>query len=78
MNNHSALQKWVREMGAYVKSIDQNHMLQAGMEGFYGASTPERRWANPNEMEGLGTDFIRINQVTYIDYATVHSYPDLW
>ncbi|KAG6550289.1 hypothetical protein Mapa_008250 [Marchantia paleacea] len=72
------LVKWVREMGAYVKSIDKNHMLQAGMEGFYGASTPDRRWANPNQMEGLGTDFIRINQVTYIDYATVHSYPDLW
>ncbi|KAL2609708.1 hypothetical protein R1flu_028281 [Riccia fluitans] len=68
---------WVEEMAAYVKSIDKKHLLEIGLEGFYGASTPHKRWANPDN-EGMGTDFIRQNQIVNIDYATVHSYPDLW
>ncbi|KAL2609707.1 hypothetical protein R1flu_028280 [Riccia fluitans] len=72
------LMEWVKEMGAWVKSIDNKHLLQVGMEGFYGSSTPGRRWANPNDIDGLGTDFIRMNQITHIDFATVHCYPDLW
>ncbi|KAG6550288.1 hypothetical protein Mapa_008249 [Marchantia paleacea] len=70
---------WVKEMAAYVKSIDSKHLLEIGLEGFYGASTgSSRRWANPFNSDGAGTDFIRLNKIPNIDYATVHSYPDLW
>uniref|UniRef100_J3L2L8 mannan endo-1,4-beta-mannosidase n=1 Tax=Oryza brachyantha TaxID=4533 RepID=J3L2L8_ORYBR len=72
------IQSWITEMAAHVKSIDGNHMLEVGLEGFYGASTPSRVAAvNPSGYQ-LGTDFIANNQVPGVDFATVHSYPDQW
>lgn len=62
-------------MAAYVKSIDSNHLLEAGLEGFYGSSSPHKRF-NPG-LE-IGTDFIANNEIPNIDFATIHSYPDQW
>ncbi|KAL8038301.1 hypothetical protein ABFX02_11G097800 [Erythranthe guttata] len=31
-----SIQDWVTEMSAYVKSIDMKHLVEVGMEGFYG------------------------------------------
>ncbi|XP_057975740.1 mannan endo-1,4-beta-mannosidase 7-like [Malania oleifera] len=70
------IQDWITEMGSYVKSIDGNHLLEVGLEGFYGASLPQRQQYNPNVQ--AGTDFIANNQIPGIDFATVHSYPDQW
>ena len=67
------VQAWITEMASYLKSIDGNHLLEAGLEGFYGQSKPE---SNPNF--NVGTDFIANNQIPGIDFATVHSYPDQW
>ncbi|KAF7824945.1 mannan endo-1,4-beta-mannosidase 5-like [Senna tora] len=39
--------EWVEEMAPYVKSIDNNHLLEVGMEGFYGDSIPDRNQYNP-------------------------------
>lgn len=64
---------WITEMASYVKSIDSNHLLEAGLEGFYGSS---KQQINPNFQ--VGTDFIANNQINGIDFATVHSYPDQW
>lgn len=60
-------------MAAYVKSIDSNHLLEVGIEGFYGESSPQK---NPGFL--VGTDFISNNQIQGIDFATVHAYPDQW
>jgi mannan endo-1,4-beta-mannosidase len=60
-------------MASHVKSIDENHLLEAGLEGFYGESKKE---INPGF--SVGTDFITNNQITELDFATVHSYPDIW
>lgn len=67
------VQAWISEMASYLKSIDGNHLLEAGLEGFYGQSKPD---SNPNF--NVGTDFIANNQIPGIDFATVHSYPDQW
>ncbi|XP_057722719.1 mannan endo-1,4-beta-mannosidase 7-like [Arachis stenosperma] len=67
------VQGWIEEMASYVKSIDGNHLLEAGLEGFYGQSKQE---TNPSFQ--AGTDFIANNQIPEIDFATVHSYPDQW
>jgi len=63
-------------MAAHVKSIDGNHLLEAGLEGFYGSSHPEKMSINPGF--NVGTDFIANNQIPGIDFATVHAYPDQW
>lgn len=70
------IQAWITEMAAHVKSIDRNHMLEAGLEGFYGSSHPEKLSINPSL--SVGTDFIANNQIPGIDFATVHTYPDQW
>ncbi|GMN35571.1 hypothetical protein TIFTF001_005379 [Ficus carica] len=69
----NTIQAWITEMASYVKSIDGNHLLEAGLEGFYGPSKPQ---TNSNFL--VGTDFISNNQIPGIDFATVHSYPDQW
>ncbi|XP_047979580.1 mannan endo-1,4-beta-mannosidase 5-like [Salvia hispanica] len=68
---------WVEEMASFVKSIDNKHLLEIGMEGFYGDSVPERKQANPNNIQ-VGTDFISNHLVKDIDFATIHAYPDIW
>ncbi|KAL1170296.1 hypothetical protein V6Z11_A05G203300 [Gossypium hirsutum] len=70
------MQAWITEMASHVKSIDGNHLLEAGLEGFYGPSSSQEQQYNPNFQ--VGTDFIANNQIPGIDFATVHSYPDQW
>lgn len=70
------LNGWVQEMASYVKSIDSNHLLEIGMEGFYGDSIPDRKQYNPGYQ--VGTDFISNNLIKEIDFATIHAYPDIW
>ncbi|XP_021671996.2 mannan endo-1,4-beta-mannosidase 7 [Hevea brasiliensis] len=70
------IQAWITEMASYLKSIDGNHLLEAGLEGFYGQSSSQKQQYNPNFQ--IGTDFIANNQIPGIDFATVHSYPDQW
>ena len=70
------MQGWVTLMSAYVKSIDPNHMVEIGLEGFYGESVPDRKQFNPGYT--VGTDFISNNRIPTVDFATIHSYPDQW
>ncbi|ONK82095.1 uncharacterized protein A4U43_C01F36060 [Asparagus officinalis] len=70
------IQSWITEMAAHVKSIDGNHLLEAGLEGFYGPSSAQMNRVNPGFQ--VGTDFISNNQIPGIDFATLHSYPDQW
>lgn len=70
------LQGWVQEMASYVKSIDNKHLLEVGMEGFYGDSIPDRKQFNPGYQ--VGTDFISNHLIKEIDFATIHAYPDQW
>ncbi|KAK6932084.1 Glycoside hydrolase, family 5, partial [Dillenia turbinata] len=67
---------WVQEMATYVKSIDSNHMLEVGMEGFYGDSISDRKQYNPGYQ--VGTDFISNHMFGGIDFTTIHAYPDVW
>ncbi|XP_051131047.1 mannan endo-1,4-beta-mannosidase 6 isoform X2 [Andrographis paniculata] len=73
------LQGWIEEMAVYVKSIDPKHLVEIGVEGFYGPSTPNKVGYNPNAYaQRVGTDFIRNHQVLGVDFASVHIYPDSW
>ncbi|CAN4098024.1 unnamed protein product [Withania somnifera] len=67
---------WVQEMASFVKSLDKKHLLEIGMEGFYGDSMPEKKQVNPGFQ--VGTDFISSHLVREIDFATIHAYTDQW
>lgn len=73
------LQDWIEEMARFVKSLDQNHLLTVGLEGFYGPTSPGKLSINPGEWaSSVGTDFIRNFKVPDIDFSSVHVYPDHW
>ncbi|KAH9290573.1 hypothetical protein KI387_034690, partial [Taxus chinensis] len=67
---------WIEEMAAYVKSIDPNHLVGIGTEGFYGPYSLDRIEFNPYSCAHQeGTDFIRNHQAVGIDFASIHIYP---
>ncbi|XP_047318612.1 mannan endo-1,4-beta-mannosidase 2-like [Impatiens glandulifera] len=73
------LQDWIEDMSAFVKSIDKNHLLTIGHEGFYGPKSPKASTVNPGGWATeLGSDFIRNSIIPAIDFASVHIYPDQW
>lgn len=66
-------------MAAYVKSLDQKHLLTVGTEGFYGSKSTASYDTNPgNWAASLGSDFITNSAVKDIDFASVHAYPHSW
>ncbi|XP_022726754.1 mannan endo-1,4-beta-mannosidase 2-like isoform X1 [Durio zibethinus] len=73
------LQDWLVEMSAFIKSIDKNHLLTIGLEGFYGPKSPKKSTVNPEEWaSALGSDFVRNSNITNVDFTSVHIYPDHW
>lgn len=73
------VQAWLEEMAAYVRSVDPNHMITVGSEGFYGPSTPELLPNNPGAWGiEMGQDFVNNTNIADIDFATVHAWPDNW
>ncbi|PWA85859.1 glycoside hydrolase, family 5 [Artemisia annua] len=70
------LEEWIVEMAAEIKSIDKNHLVEIGLEGFYGESMPDKKQNNPGYE--VGTDFISNNRINNVDFATIHLYPDQW
>ena len=61
------LRAWVDEMGEYIKSVDTNHMVYAGLEGH----------GNKYNFGGdEGNPFVYIQQSPYIDFCSAHPYPD--
>lgn len=66
-------------MAAFVKSLDQKHLVTVGLEGFYGLNTTKGLEVNPGEWAAsLGSDFIQNSAIENIDFASVHAYPDSW
>lgn len=65
------LNRWIEEMSAYVKSIDRNHLVTTGSEGFY-AKADSHDW----KFSGIeGGDFVRNHSVPAVDIASFHLWP---
>ena len=63
---------WMAEMAAHVKSLDGNHLVATGAEGFFSdAPNP----GNPGDWAaGEGQDLLADNASPDIDYVSVHSW----
>ena len=74
----SILCAWVSEMTSFIKSLDENHLIATGEEGYRSdltADASSHSWLN----NGLkGGDFVCNTCRTGITLATVHCYPDSW
>ena len=65
---------WATEMSAYIKSIDPDHLVSIGDEGFY--NDPNNNDYPYTDYEG--GDWPREIEISTIDYGTAHLYPDHW
>eukprot|EP01025_Chloroclados_australasicus_P037705 TRINITY_DN3853_c0_g1_i1.p1 TRINITY_DN3853_c0_g1~~TRINITY_DN3853_c0_g1_i1.p1 ORF type:complete len:675 (+),score=87.40 TRINITY_DN3853_c0_g1_i1:175-2199(+) len=70
--------EWMDEMAAFLKSIDPNHLVTTGMEGFFGRFSPMSVLGlNPGSYgQCTGNDFTLSHNSPNIDYAVLHVYPD--
>ncbi|DBB02500.1 hypothetical protein WJX82_002641 [Trebouxia sp. C0006] len=76
---------WVTEMAAYVKSLDPNHLLTVGEEGFY-TSTANQTYCNPSSsapgwvswVPETGQDAVADHASPDIDFIAFHSWIDNW
>ena len=64
---------WVGEMAAFVKSIDANHLVGTGEEGWYTSKGTDWRHNGTK-----GVDFLRNSQVSAVDVASFHLHPSLY
>ena len=73
---------WIAEMAAYIKSIDSNHMVTTGEEGFDLTTAGYNSGAYNNQSWLFdGTNGISFTQNTAdpnIDFAQIHLYPEYW
>ncbi|KAK9797750.1 hypothetical protein WJX73_006133 [Symbiochloris irregularis] len=74
----SVLSDWIAVTAEFLKSLDGNHLVCAGSEGFLGSATPELLVDNPYDCMSNGCDFLRNHSSKAIDFATIHLWPDTW
>eukprot|EP01023_Acetabularia_acetabulum_P064445 TRINITY_DN833_c0_g1_i10.p1 TRINITY_DN833_c0_g1~~TRINITY_DN833_c0_g1_i10.p1 ORF type:complete len:599 (-),score=110.13 TRINITY_DN833_c0_g1_i10:2247-4043(-) len=82
-----ALQSWIEEMSAFIKSVDPNHMITIGQEGFYGPGSG-KEWVNPDKYQGKsdyeawavksGQNFVNNHSPDAIDFTAIHIWVDNW
>ncbi|KAF9482636.1 CEL4b mannanase [Pholiota conissans] len=65
---------WIKEISAYIKSIDTNHLVAVGDEGFYNQPSAPTYPYQGSE----GVDFDANLAISAIDFGTFHSYPTSW
>jgi mannan endo-1,4-beta-mannosidase len=68
----TTLQNWIDEMASYIKTLDPNHLVSTGEEGFYSGGSG---WMYSGSQ---GTNYIANHQSQYIDACSFHLYPDHW
>ncbi|EIE22964.1 glycoside hydrolase, partial [Coccomyxa subellipsoidea C-169] len=79
--DYSTVQKWIDMMASFVKSVDPNHMVTVGEEGFFGPNDPHVN-CNPSYPDSWpsyeGQDFTNNHRSKDIDFTAVHAWPDNW
>jgi mannan endo-1,4-beta-mannosidase len=65
---------WAAEISAFIKTIDTNHLVAIGDEGFFN----EPGNSNFLYQGTMGVDFAANLKVNTLDFGTFHLYPDGW
>lgn len=65
--------RWADEMSSFIKSIDPNHMVAVGDEGFLRGGGRDWPYQAP-----FGVDHEQLIRLNGVDYGTYHLYPDHW
>ncbi|KAI0076120.1 mannanase [Panus rudis PR-1116 ss-1] len=65
---------WAKEISAFIKSIDSNHLVALGDEGFYN----QPNGPNYPYQGSEGVDFDANLAISTLDFGTFHSYPVSW
>ena len=69
----AVLTAWASEMSGYLKSLDPNHLIAVGDEGFLDGGGPHWTYRAQD-----GVDHRALTELPGIDYGTFHMYPDDW
>ncbi len=70
----TTITKWADEMSAYVKSLDQNHMVAVGDEGAFASGAREDGFYQGSD----GVDTEALTTLPHVDFGTYHLYPEHW
>jgi mannan endo-1,4-beta-mannosidase len=65
---------WADEMSTYINSVDANHMISVGDEGFLDHGNANDWPYNAAD----GVDHEALTALPNIDFGTYHAYPDSW
>ncbi|KAJ7216025.1 CEL4a mannanase [Mycena pura] len=75
--NSTTITTWAAEMSAFIKSIDKNHLVAIGDEGFINAAVAHD-FDFPYQGDTIGIDFAANMEISTLDFGTFHMYPDNW
>ncbi|KAH8115255.1 CEL4a mannanase [Phellopilus nigrolimitatus] len=70
----STIKAWAGTISAYIKSIDSNHLVAIGDEGWFQEANPPTYPYAP----GVGINFTDNLSIDTLDFGTFHSYPESW
>jgi mannan endo-1,4-beta-mannosidase len=73
--NSAMLTKWITSASAYIKSIDSNHLVAIGDEGWIYSTNPP---SYPYQGNVIGIDFATNLAIPSLDFGTFHLYPESW
>jgi mannan endo-1,4-beta-mannosidase len=68
----SVITNWATSISVYIKSLDPNHLVTLGDEGFMNGGGDGSYPYTPSE----GVDFVANLKIPDLDYGTFHLYPD--
>lgn len=72
--NTTVLTNWANDISTYIKSLDRNHLVTLGDEGFFlDPSNTDGDWAYTG---ADGVDFVSNLKLKHLDFGTFHLYPD--
>jgi mannan endo-1,4-beta-mannosidase len=72
--NTFTIYNWVNDISTYIKSIDTDHLVAVGDEGFFNhTGTYDYVYDG-----GAGVDFDANLKLPNIDFGTFHLYPEAW